>query len=64
MRLTVPAVMVLGVLTAVLIRSQRLRAGPATVAVVLGFELAQSQAAPVIAEACRCLAQLISRLHL
>ncbi|MEU8782004.1 hypothetical protein [Streptomyces sp. NPDC048637] len=56
--------MVLGVLTALLIRSQRLRAGPATVAVALGFELAHSQAAPVIAETCRCVAQLISRLHL
>ncbi|QIY59039.1 hypothetical protein HEP86_36890 [Streptomyces sp. RPA4-5] len=64
MRLTVPAVVVLGVLVGVLIRGQRLRGGPAAVAVTFGFELAHSQAAPVITDTCRLIAQLIGRLHL
>lgn len=64
MRLTVPAVVVLGVLMVLLIRSQRLRGGPAAVAVVFGFELAHGQAAPAIAETCHLGAQLIGRLHL
>ncbi|MFG2526606.1 hypothetical protein [Streptomyces sp. NPDC048516] len=41
MRLTVPAVVVLGGLMVVLIRGQRLRGGPAAVAVTFGYELAQ-----------------------
>lgn len=64
MRLTVSAVVLLGVLMVVLIRGQRLRGGPAAVAMVFGFELAHGQAAPAITAACRLVAQLIGRLHL
>ncbi|WP_433855241.1 hypothetical protein [Streptomyces kronopolitis] len=64
MRLTVPAIVVLGVLMVVLIRGQRLRGGPAAMAVAFGFELAHSRAAPVITDTCHLVAQLIGRLHL
>ncbi|MGY5079360.1 hypothetical protein ACWIGX_20070 [Streptomyces nigrescens] len=64
MRLTVPAVVVLGVLMVVLIRGQKLRGGPAAVAMAFGFQLAHGQAAPAITETCRLVAQLIGRLHL
>ncbi|MGX1759390.1 hypothetical protein ACWIG5_21160 [Streptomyces lydicus] len=64
MRLIVPAVVVLGVLMVVLIRGQRLRGGPAAVAVAFGFLLAQGPAAPAITEMCRLIAQLVGRLHL